>query len=261
MIDFTNKYQNQSMKRILFLLTLVFAISCKQEPKKELTAQEIINRSIEDSGGKLFGANKVVFDFRDLKYISEHIEGDRVYTRIRDLDSVVIKDVMHSDSFERYINDSLVKVKDSMAQLYTNSINSVHYFVRLPFGLNDAAVNKELMGKETIKNKEYYKVKVTFDQQGGGVDFEDTYVYWFGVESFKPDYLAYSFYVNGGGQRFRRAYNERYIEGIRFVDYENYKPKQEGSDILEIGQLFDKDGLELLSKIETKNISVARETE
>lgn len=249
------------MKRILSLILLVIVISCKQEPKKELTAQDIVNKSIEDSGGKLFETHEVTFDFRDLKYRSENIDGNRVYTRTRDLDSVVVKDIMTMDNFERYMNDSLVKVKDSMAQLYTNSINSVHYFVRLPLGLNDAAVNKELLGKETIKNKEYYKIKVTFDQQGGGVDFEDTYVYWFNTESFKPDYLAYSFHVNGGGQRFRKAYNERYIGGIRFVDYENYKPKQEGSDILEIGQLFHTDGLELLSKIETKNITVTDESE
>ena len=184
------------------------------------------------------------------------MNGQRVYKRISDLDSTTIIDVKRGDDFERYMNDSLVMVHDTMAVKYANSINSVHYFVRLPYGLNDAAVNKELLGKETIKNKEYYKVKVTFDQQGGGDDFEDTYLYWFDIESFKPDYLAYDFHVNGGGQRFRKAYNERYVNGIRFVDYENYKPKKNGTDILEIGQLYDKGELELLSKIELKNIVV-----
>ncbi|MDF0705958.1 DUF6503 family protein [Flagellimonas okinawensis] len=244
------------MKRIFIPLMLVFAIGCKQEPKKELTVQEIVDNSIADSGGKMFNDYKVTFDFRDKSYTSENVEGQRVFKRISDLDSTQIVDVKRADDFERYMNDSLVMVHDTMAVKYANSINSVHYFVRLPYGLNDAAVNKELLGKETIKNKEYYKVKVTFDQQGGGDDFEDTYLYWFDIESFKPDYLAYDFHVNGGGQRFRKAYNERYINGIRFVDYENYKPKTDGLDILEIGQLFDKGELELLSKIELENITV-----
>lgn len=244
------------MKRILIPLMLVFAIGCKQEPKKELTVQEIVDNSIADSGGKMFNDYKVTFDFRDKSYTSENVEGQRVFKRISDLDSTQIVDVKRGDDFERYMNDSLVMVHDTMAVKYANSINSVHYFVRLPYGLNDAAVNKELLGKETIKNKEYYKVKVTFDQQGGGDDFEDTYLYWFDLESFKPYYLAYDFHVNGGGQRFRKAYNERYINGIRFVDYENYKPKTDGSDILEIGQLFDKGELELLSKIELEKITV-----
>ncbi len=244
------------MKRILIALTMVTAISCKEEPKKSIDVEEIVDQSIADSGGKLFEKYKVTFDFRDKKYVSENIEGIRVYTRISDLDSARITDVKRGDDFKRYMNDSLVSVKDSMAVVYSNSINSVHYFVRLPYGLKDAAVNKELLGTETIADKEYYKVKVTFDQQGGGDDFEDTYLYWFDMETFKPDYLAYDFHVNGGGQRFRKAYNERYLKGIRFVDYENFKPNDNGSGILEIGQLYDKGGLELLSKIELKNISV-----
>lgn len=237
-------------------MALVLAFGCKQEPKKELTAQEIVDNSIADSGGKQFNNHKISFDFRDKSYVSDNIDGQRVFKRISDLDSTTIIDIKRGDDFERHINDSLVMVHDTMAVKYANSINSVHYFVRLPFGLNDAAVNKELLGKETIEDREYYKVKVTFDQQGGGDDFEDTYLYWFDLKSFKPEYLAYDFHVNGGGQRFRKAYNERYVNGIRFVDYENYKPKNDGTDILEIGQLYDKDELELLSKIELKNIAV-----
>lgn len=244
------------MKRIIIPLILVFAIGCKQEPKKELTAQDIVDNSIADSGGKRFDDYIVTFDFRDKSYVAENADGQRVYQRISDLDSTTITDIKRGDEFERYMNDSLVMVHDTMAVKYANSINSVHYFVRLPYGLNDGAVNKELLGKETIDNKEYYKVKVTFDQEGGGDDFEDTYLYWFDKELFKPDYLAYNFHVNGGGQRFRKAYNERYVNGIRFVDYENYKPKNEGTDILEIGQLYNKGELELLSKIELENITV-----
>ncbi|MCR9228997.1 MAG: deoxyribose-phosphate aldolase [Flavobacteriaceae bacterium] len=244
------------MKRYFIPLMLVFVIGCKQVPKKELTAQEIVDNSISCSGGKYFNDHKVTFDFRDMSYVSDNVDGQRVFTRISELDSTTIIDIKRGEEFERYINDSLVMVHDTMAVKYANSINSVHYFVRLPFGLNDGAVNKELLGNETINNKEYYKVKITFDQQGGGDDFEDTYLYWFDTESFKPDYLAYDFHVNGGGQRFRKAYNERYVEGIRFVDYENYKPKNEGTSILYIGQLFNNGGLELLSKIELNNISV-----
>ncbi|MGN7513947.1 MAG: DUF6503 family protein [Allomuricauda sp.] len=244
------------MRKLLIPLMLVFAIGCKQEPKKELTTQEIVDNSIADSGGKLFNDHKVTFDFRDKSYVSENVDGQRVFKRISDLDSTIITDVKRGNDFERYMNDSLVMVHDTMAVKYANSVNSVHYFVRLPYGLNDGAVNKELLGKETIDSKEYYKVKVTFDQQGGGDDFEDTYLYWFDIESFKPEYLAYDFHVNGGGQRFRKAYNERYVNGIRFVDYENYKPKNDGTDILEIGQLYNKGELELLSKIELKNIAV-----
>lgn len=244
------------MKYLFTATFLILFVSCKENAPKPLTAQEIVDKSIEVGGGVLYKEHNTTFTFRDKTYHSNNDNGKIVLDRVSDLDSVIIRDVKNGNNFERYVSDSLVSVPDSMAVRYANSVNSVHYFARLPYGLNDGAVNKELLGKEAIGGREYYKVKVTFDQQGGGDDFDDTYLYWFDIENFKPDYLAYDFHVNGGGQRFRKAYNERYVNGIRFVDYENYKPKSEGSDILEIGKLFDKGELELLSKIELTNIQV-----
>lgn len=247
------------MKRIVIGLMAVVAMACKIEPKEELTAQQIVDNAIANSGGELYNSHATSFVFRDRTYTSVNTNGKKVLKRTFHLDSVTITDVKNGNDFERYVNDSLVSVPDSMAVRYANSVNSVHYFARLPYGLNDAAVNKELLGKETIGGKDYYKVKVTFDQAGGGDDFDDIYLYWFDTETFKPEYLAYDFQVNGGGQRFRKAYNERYVNGIRFVDYENYKPKNDGTAILEIGQLFDKGELELLSKIELTDIQVAKD--
>lgn len=247
------------MKRTLIGLVLLMALACKETPKEEVTAQQIVDNSIADSGGELYTSHSTSFVFRDRTYSSENSNGKKILKRTFQLDSVTITDVRNGNDFERFVNDSLVSVPDSMAVRYGNSVNSVHYFARLPYGLNDGAVNKELLGKETIGGKAYYKVKVTFDQAGGGDDFDDIYLYWFDVETFKPVYLAYDFQVNGGGQRFRKAYNERYVNGIRFVDYENYKPKNEGTAILEIGQLFDKGELELLSKIELTDIQVEKD--
>lgn len=259
MPDFAIMYQIQFMKRIFVPLILLLSIACKEQAEKKLTAQEIVDRSIVDSGGELYEDHSTSFVFRDRQYISKNEDGRRIFKRIFQLDSMTITDIRNENDFERFMNDSLVAVPDSMAVKYANSINSVHYFVRLPFGLNDGAVNKKLLGKESLKGKEYYKVKVTFDQQGGGDDFEDTYLYWFDTKSFKPDYLAYDFHVDGGGKRFRKAYNERYVNGIRFVDYENYKPKAKNSGILEIGQLYDQGELELLSKIEITDIEVQKD--
>ncbi|RDY61340.1 DUF6503 family protein [Flagellimonas nanhaiensis] len=244
------------MKRYFVGLIILMVLACKEQPKTAITPQEIVDKSIKDSGGEKYRNHNTSFVFRDKKYISENVDKKKILKRITFLDTVVIKDVMTNSSFERYMNDSIVKVSDSIANRYSNSINSVHYFARLPYGLNDGAVKKELLGEETLKGTPYYKVKVTFSQDGGGKDFDDTYVYWFNKTTFKVDYLAYDFHVNGGGQRFRVAYNERYVNGVRFVDYINYKPKKKGSSIFDIGKLFERGDLEELSKIELKDIKV-----
>lgn len=245
------------MNKIFSAFLVVMTLACKKEVKKEMTAQEIIDKSIEVCGGQLFQNSLVSFDFRDRHYISETKNKKEILTRILKNDTINLKDVRTSHVLQRFRNDTLVMLSDSLANVYANSVNSVHYFSKLPYGLNDPAVQKELIGNIEIKGYEYYKLRITFDQEGGGDDFDDTYIYWINKKTFEPDYLGYSFHVNGGGTRFRVAYNERMINGIRFVDYENLKPKDSTATIFEADSLYINGGLELLSKIELNNISVS----
>jgi len=210
------------MKKLILLLLIEVLFSCSTKITPP-SAQQIIDKSIQVAGGHFYENSEVTFVFRDKKYVSIQNENEKTYKRITFLDSLKVTDIKTPNGFERYLNDNLVKISDSLALRYSNSINSVHYFSRLPFGLNDRAVNKKFLGETEIAKKKYYKVRVTFDQEEGGDDFEDVYLYWFNKDSFKPDYLAYEFHTDGGGMRFRKAYNERFVNGIRFVDYENYK--------------------------------------
>ncbi len=244
------------MNRTLMIVLLVGMISCKQHKTPEFSAQELVDKSIEVCGGDLYKTSNISFDFRNRTYILERIDGKKVLKRIQKNDTLDLIDIKSTNDFKRYVEGKLAQLPDSLANSYANSVNSVHYFAYLPYGLNDQAVNKEYLGEIVIKGKKYYKIKVTFSQENGGDDFDDTYIYWFNAKSFKPDYLAYEFHVNDGGFRFREAYNERIVEGIRFVDYNNLKPTKDNESIYQIDSLFIKGELELLSKIELKNLTV-----
>ncbi len=238
------------------IVLLVVMISCKQDKTPVFSAQQLVDMSIEVCGGDRYTTSEVSFEFRDRRYILERIDGKKVLKRIQKNDTLDLIDIKSTNDFERYSEGKLVRLPDSLVNSYANSVNSVHYFAYLPYGLNDPAVNKEYLGEIVIKGKKYYKIKVTFSQENGGDDFDDIYIYWFNAKSFKPDYLAYEFHVNDGGYRFREAYNERIVEGIRFVDYHNLKPIKDNTSIYAIDSLFIKGELELLSKIELKNIAV-----
>ena len=160
-----------------------------------------------------------------------------------------------NDGFTREIDGREVDVPDSMAIKYSNSINSVIYFALLPYGLNDPAVNKRYLGDKNIKGKDYHKIQITFDQEGGGEDFEDIFVYWINVENYTIDYLAYKYSTDGGGMRFREALNERYIEGVRFADYINYKAPKSGLPA-DSDDIFLNGKLKELSRIELEDIKV-----
>jgi hypothetical protein len=238
----------------VFLMTLiVFLAACQAEK----SAQVIIDRSIQVSGGDLYQHSLIQFDFRDHQYQIDRNEGDYQMTRIGKDGEKVLKDQLTNNGFERRVSGERVTVPDSMVQKYSNSINSVCYFALLPYGLNDPAVNKTYLEEVEIKGEKYHKIQVSFDQQGGGEDFEDVYIYWISVHSSKVDYLAYSYEVNGGGLRFREAYNERFVGGIRFVDYINYKADPSSTTVDKLDQLFQNGKLEELSRIELRNVKVS----
>jgi len=244
------------MTKILLLFMAVIA-ACTSTPKKRTIADEIIDRAIEASGGRKYQNCRVEFDFRGRHYVGERKGGKYQYERIFTDSTGLIRDVMDNLRFKRFRNDAEIAVADTMAAKYSRSVNSVLYFALLPYGLNDPAVNKTYLGEGELAGIKYDKVQVTFDEQGGGEDHEDVFVYWINKENAYIDYFAYSYATDGGGMRFRKANNPRIINGLRFQDYENYKPEDENAIALENMDIaFESKTLTLLSVIETENITV-----
>lgn len=245
------------MKYFITLLLSFLLFNCNDNKTEVIDANKIIDESIQVSGGHKIDTSVIEFNFRDINYKATRLGGKFKLERVF-LDSIgEIRDVLSNNGLDRYINESLVNLPDSMATKYSASVNSVHYFAVLPYGLDGKAVNKTYVNEVDIKGKSYHKIKVTFNEEGGGEDFEDVFMYWVNTVTSKVDYLAYSYNEDDGkGLRFREAYNERYVKGIRFVDYNNYKPKDNTSKLEELDKQFIDNKLELLSKIELKEVTV-----
>ncbi|MCB0505382.1 MAG: hypothetical protein KDC58_07740 [Cyclobacteriaceae bacterium] len=242
------------MKYFLYLgVILLVTTSCQTDP----SAQEIIDRSIEAHGGSKVYNSKFSFDFRDKHYEAVYINGDYTLSRqFTDSLNNQIKDVLTNSGFERSINDTLIILTDDWKTKYSNSVNSVIYFFRLPFNLTDPAVNLTYLGKGKIEGKTYFKIKVAFAKEAGGEDFTDQFVYWFNTQTYTMDYMAYEYATSGGGKRFRKAYNQRSINGWLISDYHNYEPLDISIDIEVYDQYFEKGGLKNLSEIVNRNVNV-----
>ena len=218
----------------------------------------IIDKAIEYAGGKTFLTLHVEFDFRGRHYVGKRNNGLYRYERIFTDSLGLYRDILDNDGFKRHLNGEEIEVVDTMAAKYTRSVNSVLYFGLLPYGLNDPAVNKELIGESAVKGVEYYKVRVTFDKEGGGEDYEDVFIYWINKENYKVDYFAYTYITDGGGARFREAINPRRVGGILFQDYVNLKAIDgDTTPVEEYDRLFETGSLEDLSTIESENIEVS----
>uniref|UniRef100_UPI0040499B5E DUF6503 family protein n=1 Tax=Gelidibacter sp. TaxID=2018083 RepID=UPI0040499B5E len=246
------------MQRILWLIIAILGIiSCKNEKNlSKPDAKMIIDKAILSSGVAAIASSEIEFDFRDIHYKAKRNKGVYELSRIIKRNDSVISDLLGNNGFSRIVNNNLVDLSESEATKFSNSVNSVHYFSVLPYSLDDKAVNYRYIDTSLIKNELYYMIEITFDKVGGGEDFNDVFLYWVHSKSYKIDYLAYKYFTDGGGIRFREAYNERYINGIRFVDYKNYKPKVKSTELHKLHVLFETGNLDLLSLIELKNIKV-----
>jgi hypothetical protein len=231
--------------------------SQQAQQTEKITASSLINQSIEAAGLHRLANSDIAFTFRDVRYSASRSNGQFSLLRRFKKGNELVVDSLTNDGFTRHLNAELVHVPDSMVAKYAASVNSVHYFSVLPYGLNDPAVKHTILDEVFIKNKSYHTVQVTFDQVGGGEDFEDVFVYWINKASKTVDYLAYSYEESDGrGIRFREAYNTRTIKGVQFVDYNNYKPRTTFKTLTNLPVLFENERLELVSKIELDSIAV-----
>jgi hypothetical protein len=236
-------------------LGLVIVLSACTRTKDR--ADEIVSKAIETYGSDAFGNSVIAFDFRDRHYIARRKNGAFSYERIFTEGTDTVHDILTNNGFQRLINKEPVAVADTMAAKYARSVNSVIYFASLPYPLNDEAVQKKYLGETIIEGEPYYKIEVTFRQEGGGEDYEDVFHYWFHQQTYALNYLAYQYATDGGGLRFRKCILQHRINGIVLQDYINYKPKDEAVQFSALEDLYKEGALQELSRIELKNISVS----
>lgn len=216
-------------------------------------ADNLIAQSIDKHGGKKYDQAYYGFTFREKEYTFKN-DGPRfIYTVKEEKDGNTITDSLTNNGLVRYIGSRKTQLSDKDIFKYTEALNSVIYFATLPSKLKDSAVKSTYLGATTIKNEPYEMIHVTFEQRGGGVDFEDVFLYWIHAKKKTMDYLAYEYHTNDGGVRFRSAYNTRNVDGIIFQDYINYKAPLK-TPLNELSSMYEKGQLKELSKIETKDV-------
>jgi len=220
-------------------------------------AGEIMREVFAAHGSGRLDQSSVRFNFRGRWYEARRDGGQYAYVRtFRDSSGRKVRDVLSNDGFYREIDGERVHLTEKKRAAYSRSVNSVIYFALLPYFLADPAAQMEYLGEARIDGQPYHKIGVTFRRAGGGEDFEDEFVYWFHRDRRTMDYLAYNYQRDGGGARFREAYNVRTIKGVRLADYVNYQPKTETRAVRTFDSLFVNDGLKELSRIELDSIEI-----
>jgi hypothetical protein len=249
--------------RLIILSAFLFFISCTTQ-QNEINkmadnnkkgrvnlsmSDQLINRAIAAHGGHLYKTAAYSFVFRGKNY--QFINNNDYFKySIESVDDngQKIVEVLTNNSFIRTINGKEVLLTKEEESTFSNALNSVVYFALLPYKLNDASVHTKYVEETIIKGAIYDVVAVIFDKEGGGEDHDDEYQYWINKKDNKIDYFAYNYRVNGGGARFRSAFNKRVIDGITFQDYTNWEVAFK-TPLKDIPALYEKGELKEVSKI------------
>lgn len=251
----------QMIHRLLGLAFLLLLFSCAGENQQGAatgSAEEWIDNAIEAHGSDLLEHSEVLFSFREADFLVKKDGHDFYYQRQQvDTSGQRIIDQVWPDSIFRTIDGERQLLKPKKANAISESMHSVVYFAFLPESLQDPAVQAKYVDQVEVKGEPYHRIKVTFDEENGGQDHEDEYLYWIHDTNHTLDYLAYNFQVNGGGARFRAAENPRTVSAVRFQDYINYKPVDDTRELTRLDSLYEQGGLKLLSEIQLRDIEVA----
>ncbi len=224
-------------------------------------AEAIIEQALAAHGSAALNPAVVTFDFRDAHFRIRHAGGRYHYQRTyRDSLGRAVREVLSNDSLYRAVDGERVTLTEDERRSVESAVNSVTYFALLPYFLQDAAVQPDYLGVDTVAGAPYDQVRVTFRQEGGGRDWQDVFMYWFDPSDHTMEYLAYAYGFGPDeayGTRFREAYNARTVEDIRFADYRNYTTVGDTlRDLTRYPALMAQDSLELVSRVELDSVRV-----
>lgn len=235
------------------ILVLLFVAACSPHDDTG-TLIEDVRRT---HGSNIIDNASIAFDFRGDAYRVLNQEGRFEYSREYAADEGWRRDVMTNDSTFRLVEGAPVPVDDAERRRIESTVNSVVYFVLLPYNLADPAVQARTLGETVIRDEPYHVVEITFVEEGGGRDWEDRYVYWFHRDHKTMDFLAYTFDdADGGGSRFREATNPRSIGGVRFQDYRNFSVDTLRYVIEDYPRFLESNELTLVSTVDIDDIRV-----
>lgn len=256
----------RSPRLILVPLLVAFLLTSACQPANNAdappSAGAVVDSALAAHGGDTLDRAVVTFTFRGDQYRIRQNDG-RFHYRRAYTDSLdrTVEEGFTNDGVYRVVNGDTVSLSENEMSSVRSTVNSVSYFALLPHSLGDPAVQPHYSGRDTLDGEPYHRIRVTFQQQGGGQDWHDVFMYWFRTDTYAMDYLSYAFGLAPGdtdtGTRFREAYNVRRINGVRVADYMNYTSDTLATDRMHLySDLWRRDALELVSRVEIDSVEI-----
>ncbi|MDN3617921.1 hypothetical protein QWY81_00470 [Polaribacter undariae] len=181
------------MKKVLLLLIVVIAISCKNEPKKEVEKGNIEAVKIEnfpEELGKVFKAHGGIDTWRNAEILSFK-KGEEVHTI--NLQSRI--NVINAPNYAVGFDGKNVWLDEAEEGTFKGNPAFYHnlffYFYAMPFVLSDEGITYEKIAPLTFDGVDYPGYKMSFKSDMGSSP-DDNYKLYFNAETHQMEWLAYT---------------------------------------------------------------------
>ena len=243
------------MKRsiILLLISLLCLVSCSEQ-KPELTASEILQRSIDSYGGPQFFNSTITFKVDDLDYklIRQDHLTDFTVSREKDGYELVGR---YRNGFQEYIVDGKVQEEGNYSRRILNSkLDGFVYTQSFPHVLQQNGIDLQRLADVTIRKQRFLTIQaITKPLEDVEQDEVILYVH---PETYEIHYVAEQLQVNGGYLVFRRCVNFRSVNGILFSDYYSFASSSDTITLKGMYKGYELAYLREMNKTEIKDSNV-----
>ena len=203
------------MKKILVVLVLIIAVSCKNETnpnyQKEIDSK-LIEEVFPDELGKVFDTHGGLDTWRTAQILSFN-KGEEVHT----VDLSSRKTLINTPEYTLGFNGKEVWLHEEVSGSFKGNpdfyYNLYFYFYAMPFVLADNGIVYEEVKALTFKGIKYPGIKISYEANIG-TSPDDNYIIYYHPESYKMEWLAYTVTFNS------KETSEKY-NIIRYNAWEN----------------------------------------
>lgn len=181
------------MKKVVLLFVMIIAVSCKNEPKKEVQDTSITTSKKEnfpDELGKVFTKHGGIDVWRKAQILSFN-KGEEVHTT--DLHSR--KTIINHPNYSLGFNGKEVWLDEEKEGSYKGNptfyYNLYFYFYAMPFVLADDGIRYEKVDGITFEAITYPGYKISYNADKG-TSPDDNYIVYYNPKTYQMEWLAYT---------------------------------------------------------------------
>ncbi|WP_288956200.1 DUF6503 family protein [uncultured Polaribacter sp.] len=181
------------MKKIIVLVLVLLAVSCKKETKNQVNEVKVgtaKNENFPEELGKVFTKHGGIDNWRKMKILSFN-KGEEVHT----VDLHSRKTVINHPEYSLGFDGKEVWLDEEKEGNYKgNSMfyyNLYFYFYAMPFVLADEGIIYEKVDDLTFEGVNYPGYKISY-KANVGTSPDDNYVVYYNPKTYQMEWLAYT---------------------------------------------------------------------